>query len=602
MRKVLNRILIILICFFSLSLIGCNQNSNDILPNDNNDNNTDISPDSNIDFKVSFKNLDEYMCVMPNASSIGIDMNGKTDNQKANIKNTAVKKYNELVYQSSFFESTDPEFDENGIAKVTFKKITVSNLEKDTTGSFQVYPTHYKGKAYIEFATTEGVKYDIYDNKGNAIIVDFTDNNTKDLNKTSGFARVECLNTVAKCEVKYKGKIIEEVITQDEIDGEVDKFLIVGQYTFISFVPKGTSKRAQYVNENDVALGSSNYDTIDYYSNSTRQSYIINNNTNYIYKIIDVVISKIKNNLVLINNIVYDYILQDDFTLKFVPLYNNSRIVVYDFIKDVYGNKYVFNDKIDEFDANTNTKFIRTTKQTNYFLSKDNIVFYVYMSNSNKEDVVIKRFNENRELVKLNEEDNYDLNIKGVLVNFEEWTLSKIKNGYAYFFRTNSTYNTVEFKLYDSRTDKTYYRLINCSGTSWNTNTILCTYLDDENVFFYSDLIENKGKVFVVNVWGNLETVHKNEWHVISNKQTLEEALNLKTETKPNLILDNVYAESWDNYDISKIRVSTNTLNGSTYYKFKYINNKVEVINEANYIPEKAIDILLRPINRYKNV
>ena len=69
------------------------------------------------------------------------------------------------------------------------------------------------------------------------------------------------------------------IITQEEINAEIDKIYTINNYIFVSFVPEGKSLRPS--NEDLVydSDGISTYDKKEYYSDDERASFIIDSKT-----------------------------------------------------------------------------------------------------------------------------------------------------------------------------------------------------------------------------------------------------------------------------------------------------------------------------------
>jgi len=146
-------------------------------------------------------------------------------------------------------------------------------------------------------------------------------------------------------------------ITQEELSSEIDKLYVGTKFTFMSFVPMGMSQRHSLgMNDDGIDL----YDLCDYYSDNTRQSYLINNTTGKIYSIKEHIYN-IYNGLVQIqsnSNSYYDFVLEND-ELKIIPVIQNPNVIVYDIWKDKYGFYYIWNDKIDRIDTEKHFVFVK---------------------------------------------------------------------------------------------------------------------------------------------------------------------------------------------------------------------------------------------------
>jgi len=619
MKRILSFVLMALLFFTTLT--ACNR-----IDNKNNIDENNTSESDGKQYKVSFKNLNNYVCQISNASSIGItkkQTSQKTSKNMAkkslgsNVITLSAKKLNAeksnetedtnvLVITTDDYDPNDPKFDESGLTSVTFKRIITENITTTTIGSFDIYPELKNDIYVIDFELMSGFSYQIYDVNNKLVFDDFKDNSIIDLNEEVGFGRVEC-EYPSKYTIKYTGVGQEEIITQDEIDGVVDKFIILGNYSFISFVPRGKSNRPNNIDllEQD-CFGVIDYDRTDYYSSNDRQSYVIDNNSGYIYKIDGVSISKIHNNLLFINNLVYDYEITDNSNLRFFPLLTNTTIEINDYMKDCYGNNYIFNDKISMLDESTNTKYVIFDGIKNYFLTSKNEIVYLVFSN-----MTLKKLDKNRNLIDFTKEENYTINFKEIDCDYENWCLSRIENGYAYFYCLEAVaHGSTRFRLYDIVNNKSYERnigLYNTTSGGWNKNCINATYIDDNHMIFYTDLVDGVGELYTAEVWGDPETANKSEWYsayVSTNcmepgtEESLNRILSSSGNLKPTLLLDNCVEESWNNAYYSSWRLSVSTLTSAEYYIVVVEDGNVKVVNENNYVAPPSQDYILYPINR----
>ena len=214
--------------------------------------------------------------------------------------------------------------------------------------------------AKISYPSVEGATYTLYDESNNLIYNDFVITDDVNVSTNDEMIVLDGLTEGNKYVLKYTSQVEEETVSQSNIGGEIDKLYVYNErFTFISFVPYGCSSRP---NEEEMKYeddGIAVYDKTDYYSSNDRISFIIDNNSGYIYKIEDINIAYIHNNLLVTNEFdyVYDFYIDENNDLKIYALYTNKDIEFYDFGKDIYGNKYVSNTKLNYYDEKTNTTY-----------------------------------------------------------------------------------------------------------------------------------------------------------------------------------------------------------------------------------------------------
>ena len=195
------------------------------------------------------------------------------------------------------YEYGNVEYDENKITKVTFKKNTT-------------------------------VSEEIYDNEGNLI-----DSST--------------------------------IITQDDLDGKINKVYTTKQFTYLQFVAdvegsgyynyydSNNALQTEYVSLRPNSLtfdenGVAEFDKTDYFSSNLTASFVIDNETGYIYKIDGFYIKSFKNNLVLDENGYYYSVKTDEESnLVFTDIMPNKDVEVYYAMIDNYGWTFIYNNMLD---------------------------------------------------------------------------------------------------------------------------------------------------------------------------------------------------------------------------------------------------------------
>ena len=212
--------------------------------------------------------------------------------------------------------------------------------------------------ASISFTAFNDFRYEIKQ-ENTLLYTDLVDNNIIDLNPTTGVIEVKGLIQDQTYQVHYSGYQQIERVTQDDIDGQVDKLFVLNQYTFMSFVPLTMNDRPQdasLVRDYDRVPV---YDKTNYFSSPTRQSFVIDNDSGYIYKIENTVITNLSGGCVSIqgNPSPFDLKTNANGSLSFFSLSNNASVVANGCIKDKYGYTYVNNNLINEYVSSTKTYF-----------------------------------------------------------------------------------------------------------------------------------------------------------------------------------------------------------------------------------------------------
>ena len=189
------------------------------------------------------------------------------------------------------------------------------------------------------------------------------------------------------------GNIIDSnrKITQDEINGQVNKIFTTKEYTYIQFVALvGSSGEYPYMNANGNIYyeyvnvrpegmtydenGVAEFDMTDYYSSNLTASFVIDNSTGYIYKIENLHIKSFHNGLVVSNNGYYYLISTDEnHNLIFTDVLPNKDVSVIDVIMDKYGWLFLVNDRINSVDSER--KVLYTTELKKYAFDRDYNVY-----------------------------------------------------------------------------------------------------------------------------------------------------------------------------------------------------------------------------------
>lgn len=362
MKKIIALTLaLVMVLALSVNLASCKKNN----PSDNNPAN---EPPVNEPFSID---LAGYVANIGNATALGISKRttsstspvaafGKNNSGIQLLsyalldsdKDTENKNY--IVMSTTDYDANAPEADKTGLTKVTFTKIVTENVTTETTGTKYIIAT----KGTISISAIKGFKYTIYRN-GALVYSDVQDNDVNDKDSNRGIIVLDNLIDGVEYKVDYNGVGVETTITQDEINGEIDKLYILNGYTFISFVPTGTSQRPTDDLLTFDTDGIAHYDKCDYFSNETRQSFVIDNSTGYVYQINNFNIKEIQGGCLVSadDNFIYDFKINANNELEIFSLFTNDTIEWYSCFKDKYGNKFIQNNRLNTYDTTTNTYF-----------------------------------------------------------------------------------------------------------------------------------------------------------------------------------------------------------------------------------------------------
>jgi hypothetical protein len=252
----------------------------------------------------------------------------------------------------------------------TFEEtITIITLESRSTD------------ASISFTAFEGFTYEV--KSGETMIKEnLKDNQEGDLNQKDGVITIKGLTQGLPYDVHYEGYVVLETITQDEVDGQVDKLFVLYNYTFVSFVPLTLNTRPEASllekDNDDIAL----YDKTNYFSDTTRQSFIVDNENGLIYKIEGINILSLSGGCAQIqgSQFPYDILINSDESLIFKPLHQNPNISTFSCIKDKFGNKFIKNDKLNLYDSENNAYYFvndGVAGNVDYDITKEGVVIEI---------------------------------------------------------------------------------------------------------------------------------------------------------------------------------------------------------------------------------
>lgn len=510
MKKIRKIILIIFVSLFLLTGCTVSDNTPPNSNDSNIDNSQDNSSsgekeDVNLDETV-LDNLHNYVADIANAKSLGIKkQSSKNGNKK--LRKTANEEINVLVKKEDEIVGNDASLREDGTVEVKFtnistktklqdveettyvtaradKKENVNIISIDTSNvvvqsnnkyeyrlligevvhedwkrsdystiSFDItsLSDEDKTKIVIESRSIDAsiviplyseFKYEIYDIENVLVKEYIADKDVEDNDSIALYGFIEGETYL----VKYSGKGTIEEIEQSEIGAHVDKLCVVGDFTFISFIPTSYAPGIARNNEEylnlDVEIDSEGdfiYDKTNYFDSEDRRSFVIDNRSGLIYSLNNVRIDSIHNGLFKINGskLIYDVRITNENEVEFYPLYNNDSINVFEYMKDKYGNCYIVNLHVDTYNEATNTTFVRLSSGTNYCFTESREVIFVAGPHNSIQSVLI--YNENRQLVEISKYATFKVmrnNARDVVFGNQYYGHAMVpylvKNGYVY--------------------------------------------------------------------------------------------------------------------------------------------------------------------------
>ena len=576
-------IILLLVAVMCLSLAACNNGDTETPSGgENTENNGDMTTDNDNSNKKFSVDLEGYVANIGNATALGISQK-QNDGvspvmSKGGIEllsfaklssNEDSESKNYIVMSTTEYGANTPEADKNGLTKVTFTKTITENFTTETTGT--KYITASEGQ--ITILAVKSFTYTIYENE-TLLYESIQDNDEIDTNDHEGVIVLTGLVDGTEYKVDYQGIGEEITITQDEINGEIDKLYSAGGYTFISFVPEGL---AGTLNGKFDYYGVDTYHKTEYVSHEMRQSFVIDNITGYIYKIDGFVVDMVcMNGIVRRNAKYYDMTVDQNGDLVFKQVVQNETVTVYRVLKDKYGQLFVYNDTFDALDAENNTLY-----STNpfYFLTEEGDVIYLkpsktywntehwspdlYEGDVPKEYEAIKKIANGMKECDISKNEIYHLIIPQGKTSGEEGsdeycTIGKIQNGFAIITGPNLS-TRVNISTLESEHTGNYRWTLTVNQA----------------------LILQQGNLYYGDIWGEKSFLS-------GNTQNL------------HLLLENCSkVEPEHGGTATTIRFIQTTFTSTIYYKIILDENDVpHVVNSETYVaPEKEV-ITLQPINK----
>jgi hypothetical protein len=471
--------------------------------------------------------------------------------------------------------------------------------------------------ASISFTTFEDFTYTI--KQGEQVIYeDLLDNDSVDGNESVGAMTISGLTEGLAYDVTYVGYQVIETITQDEVDGQVDKLFVLYQYTFISFVPLNLNPRPQdqdlELDYDDIPL----YDKTGFYSDSTRQSFVVDNNTGLIYKIEGVNIASLSGGCVAIqdNPFPFDMRITQLGELQFYSLHINNQINSYTCNKDKFGNKFVQNNRLNLYDETTNTTYYVNSVNSFYdalpylgnssfwLTSSGEIIEIVEDIGVSSLPLSASIFTDNSNKRELTENDNFK-----IIPNSNYWpgfTLFKpfmVKDGIVYTsdgvdssIYSDSFYQRVFLGVFNPKS-KIYTRMM-LDSSPYQTNSWNLFFLEKYNILL--ELIGGKLSYYS-NIWFYFNAAFPNDipdengFNGKNYDYWTKSLFENNSVFQRTIILENVALNE-------NGKVTETTLNGSVTYDIvlQRIDGEFALISyvSGTYIVPPSTTITLQPINR----
>jgi hypothetical protein len=426
-------------------------------------------------------------------------------------------------------------------------------------------------------------------NNEQVIYEDIFDNDLADVNESVGAITISGLTEGLAYEVTYKGYRAVETITQDEVDGQVDKLYVLCQYTFISFVPLNLNPRPQdqdlELDYDDIPL----YDKTGFYSDSTRQSFVVDNNTGLIYKIEGINIASLSGGCVAVqeNPFPFDMRINEQNELEFYSIFQNASINTYSCLKDKFDNIFIQNDLLNYFDGTNNVTYyvLNDTFRKGYFFNQNKEVYMMDLS-LNEIKLFVAR-GQSRDLNNFDSfyvfEENHENGLyeveNGVLKHFYQ---NQIFGGPSFFGKNYLKYGTdngysYEFDLISEKSQSMFL-------TKFGKDYDIILELSNGNLYSYKNIWESFDDYF--SQFKSDSFVEEDIWL----RNLTENSFFTKNEILNSVSLNN-------SNEIIKI-----TPNEALNYEFipEFINNEWTITPYVygTYFAPPSITVTLQPINR----
>jgi hypothetical protein len=457
--------------------------------------------------------------------------------------------------------------------------------------------------ASISFNAFEGFTYEVMSGE-TKVISEVVDNGLGDTNEKNGVITINGLTQGLPYEVIYSGYVVIESITQDDVEGEIDKLLVLHQYTYVSFVPLGTSERPireeLRLDEDDVPY----FDKGGYFSNSTRQSFVVDNETGLIFKIENINIQSLSGGCVSLegNNFPFDIRITENNFLEFYSLYQNPSITNLGCIKDKYGNKFIRNNLVETYDEVTKTTFFiqppnNGSPEYDYYLTNRGTVIKIPFPDGWGQLHLSKVIEDESERF-LNSSDNFKvLSYMSTFVLHRRYSLTVLNGVLRHIVKSVGWYEDYHGNLL------TYYDASeNPPISEFEIQTFLAIqpgYLEDYDLFLYFE----KGDLFEIqsfseklkDLWDIDGRVANNSYDDIDFRSLNFTSDELQESFKANKLISNITVNGLNTFTRTQLSGNINYELVLTQFESSY---GFSVYEKGTYVAPPPITITFQPINR----
>lgn len=513
---------------------------------------------------------------------------------------------NYLVMRTEEYSPDAPETNSTGLVRVSFTKIVTENVTTEMTGAKTLRASGGK----IELAATEGFRYTLKKD-GSVLFAEVSDNGELDADSRKGFIAFDGLDTNAVYEVEYVGIGEEVTITQETIAGEIDKLYVMGDFTFISYVPIGESQRDYAENMACDKDGVRYWDKCDYYASAFRQNYVIHNPTGYVYSLDGYQINHLVGGLVRIGDLYYDLEVDAEGDLKMIPVVVNETILVKNVFKDKYGIKYVANEHLNVYDSATKT-FYYTSGY--YLLSEEGVVIHLETDWKSFDDttlpndfMLIEKIGEDFTKSPIGKDESYTLNWSPDYI-YENPTsrATHIAQGYLYMYSFHpgaySYFMRTNVETLESETKN--YGICGATGGYWDYGCVKSLPLDYNTVLIWSDL-SGTPQLYYGSVYGPDSCTASFDYEYDENGIEVSKSFSEKNMT---VILENctVSSEWYGSFDRKAVEEAykelvfrcTEITSTSYYQLIRKEDGTPYAVNTDNYVAPKTETVVFHPLNK----
>ena len=398
-----------------------------------------------------------------------------------------------------------------------------------------------------------------------------------------------------------EGNLIDSntTIVQSEIPAKINRFYVGREFTFIQYIPLMTRTGTYYfldangnrrmvdieVRPDDNQLvrrewdWSRNqyilidFDRVNFFSDELHKSFVIDNNTGFIYMIEDFFINEINNGLIRSGSLIYGIRINDDDELEFYSLFQNEMIRVLDFFRDNYGNNYIRTDSLNILDASTNTLFF--SGNDTYLLSNEGYTIN-FVGGIFGQVQIMGADRQGRAVASSNRLTFDGYHRQGI----DNWRLH-IEDGYFYVFSFFPGGHST-FSRRNLETGYSFERSFGVFGAGgWRYDTMRSTVISHNKVLIWTDYPTSSGVGAVYWGWVFGENAHPG-----GTTEGLVE------------ILPNNQAFDWGAYYYN-IRFRITDLSGTEYWRLVRDEYGIpQAVKESVFVAGAQNVITLRPINR----